>query len=91
MKFTYLQHIPYRHLPEDLANRSPESVVTTSYFGVTEPRLVHADVRAGLDKAMHAVRAGFDAVALIEHGRSCYDTDPNPDLGCRRSGLPDRR
>jgi alkanesulfonate monooxygenase SsuD/methylene tetrahydromethanopterin reductase-like flavin-dependent oxidoreductase (luciferase family) len=81
MKFTYLQHTPYRHLPEDLADRFPESVVTTPYFGVAEPRLVHADVRAGLDEAMHAVRGGFDAVALTECGQGSYDVDPNPDLG----------
>ena len=81
MKFTYLQHLPYRHLPEDFADRYPESVVTTPYFGVAGPKLVHADIRAGLDEAMHAVRAGFDAVALTEHGQSSYDMDPNPDLG----------
>ena len=50
MRFIYLQHIPYRHLSEDFAARFPESVVTTPYFGVAEPRLVHADIRAGLDE-----------------------------------------
>ena len=42
---------------------------------------MHADIRAGLDEAMHAARAGFDAVGLTEHGQSSYDMDPNPDLG----------
>ena len=81
MRFIYLQHIPYRHLSEDFATRFPESVVTTPYFGVAEPTLVHADIRAGLDESMHAARAGFDAVGLTEHGQSSYDMDPNPDLG----------
>jgi alkanesulfonate monooxygenase SsuD/methylene tetrahydromethanopterin reductase-like flavin-dependent oxidoreductase (luciferase family) len=81
VKFTYLQHIPYRHLPEDFAHRFPESVVTIPYFGVAEPRLVHADIRAALDESMHAARAGFDAVALTEHGQSSHDMNPNPDLG----------
>ena len=81
MRFIYLQHIPYRHLSEDFATRFPESVITTPYFGVAEPRLVHADIRAGLDESMHAARAGFDAVGLTEHGQSSYDMDPNPDLG----------
>ena len=81
MRFIYLQHIPYRHLSEDFATRFPESVRTTPYFGVVEPRLVHADIRAGLDESMHAARAGFDAVGLTEHGQSSYDMDPNPDLG----------
>ena len=60
MRFIYLQHIPYRHLSEGFTARFPESVVTTPYFEVTEPTLVHADIRAGLDEAMHAARAGFD-------------------------------
>ena len=81
MRFIYLQHIPYRHLPEDFAVRFPESVVTTPYFEVAERSLTHADIRAGLDEAMHAARAGFDAVGLTEHGQSSYDMDPNPDLG----------
>ena len=37
MRFIYLQHIPYRHLPEDFAARFPESVITTPYFDVAEP------------------------------------------------------
>ncbi len=81
MKFTYLQHISYRHLPDDFATRFPESVVTTPYFGLAEPSLVHADIRSGLDEAMYAARAGFDAVALTEHGQSSYDMSPDPDLG----------
>ena len=81
MRFIYLQHIPYRHLPGDFAARFPESVITTPYFDIAEPRLVHADIRAALDEAMHAARSGFDAVGLTEHGQASYDMDPNPDLG----------
>jgi alkanesulfonate monooxygenase SsuD/methylene tetrahydromethanopterin reductase-like flavin-dependent oxidoreductase (luciferase family) len=80
VKFTYLQHIPHRYLPDDLAARCPEPVADTPYFGAAGPRLVHGDIRVALDEAMHAVRAGFDAIALTEHRRSCHDTDPNPDL-----------
>jgi alkanesulfonate monooxygenase SsuD/methylene tetrahydromethanopterin reductase-like flavin-dependent oxidoreductase (luciferase family) len=81
VRFTYLQYIPHRYLPDDLAPRYPEPVANTPYFGMAGPMLVHGDIRVALDEAMHAVRAGFDAVALTEHGRSCYDVDPNPDLG----------
>ena len=38
MRFIYLQHIPYRHLPGDFAARFPESVITTPYFDIAEPR-----------------------------------------------------
>ena len=82
MRFIYLQHIPYRHLPGDFAARFPESVVTTPVFrGRGAHGTVHADIRAALDETMHAARAGFDAVGLTEHGQSSYDMDPNPDLG----------
>jgi alkanesulfonate monooxygenase SsuD/methylene tetrahydromethanopterin reductase-like flavin-dependent oxidoreductase (luciferase family) len=82
MKVTYSQHIPYRHLPEDFASRYQESVVTNPYFELVDPKLVHEDIRSALDEAMYAARAGFDAVAMNEHGQSSYDMNPNPDLGC---------
>ena len=84
MRFIYLQHIPYRHLSEGFAARFPESVVTTPYFEVAEPTLVHADIRAGLDEAMHPARAGFDAVGLTEHGQTPTTWTRTPTLARRR-------
>jgi alkanesulfonate monooxygenase SsuD/methylene tetrahydromethanopterin reductase-like flavin-dependent oxidoreductase (luciferase family) len=55
--------------------------VTNPYFELVDPKLVHADMRSALDEAMHAARAGFDAVAMTEHSQSSYDMSPNPDLG----------
>ncbi|HEY1970167.1 MAG TPA: LLM class flavin-dependent oxidoreductase [Pseudonocardia sp.] len=81
MKVIYTQHIPYRHLPEDFISRYREPVVTNPYYELVDPDLVHADIRASLDEAMHAARAGFDAVATSEHGGSSYDMNPNPGLG----------
>lgn len=81
MKLTYVQHLPYRHLPEDFAHRYAESVVTTPFHELVDRSLLHADLRDALDESMHAARAGFDAVALQEHGGSSYDINPNPDLG----------
>ncbi|MCU1649416.1 MAG: flavin-dependent oxidoreductase, partial [Pseudonocardia sp.] len=81
MKVTYIHHYPYRHLPEDFASRYAESVVTNPYFELVDPKLVQEDLRSALDEAMYAARAGFDALALTEHGQSSYDMNPNPDLG----------
>lgn len=77
MRFTYLQHIPYRDFREDFATRVPETIVSTTYFGLVEPDLVHADLWASIDELLYAARAGFEAVGLTEHGQSAYDMDPN--------------
>ena len=80
MKVTYIHHIPYRHLPDDFRQMEAESVVTNSYPELVDPKLAQADLRNALDEAMHAARAGFDAVAMTEHSQSSYDMQPNPDL-----------
>ncbi|AWK70293.1 LLM class flavin-dependent oxidoreductase [Rhodococcus oxybenzonivorans] len=81
MKLTYIQHLPYRHLPDDFADRHVESVVTNSFHELVDRDLMHTDLRGALDESMHAARAGFDAVGMTEHGSSSYDINPNPDLG----------
>ena len=80
MKVTYFQQVPYRDLPDDFEKRYAESVITTPYFEVTEPAKVHDSFRQALDETMHAARAGFDAVAVTEHGQSSYDMAPNPNI-----------
>ncbi|MDG4668115.1 LLM class flavin-dependent oxidoreductase [Mycobacterium sp. 236(2023)] len=81
MRFTYAQHFPYRHFGDDFEEQAAEAVVSTPYFGLVDPQSAHADLRAGFEELIHAARAGFDAVALTEHGQSAYDMSPNPDLG----------
>jgi alkanesulfonate monooxygenase SsuD/methylene tetrahydromethanopterin reductase-like flavin-dependent oxidoreductase (luciferase family) len=80
MKVTYFQQVPYRELPDDFEKRYAESVITTPYFELTEPVTVHDSFRQALDETMHAARAGFDAVAITEHGQSSYDMSPNPNI-----------
>ncbi|GAA5119396.1 LLM class flavin-dependent oxidoreductase [Haloechinothrix salitolerans] len=79
MKVTYFQQVPYRHLPSDFQHHH-ESVVTTPYHQLTEPDLVHHAYRDAFAEMAHAARAGFDAIAITEHGQSCYDMAPNPNL-----------
>jgi alkanesulfonate monooxygenase SsuD/methylene tetrahydromethanopterin reductase-like flavin-dependent oxidoreductase (luciferase family) len=80
MKVTYFQQVPYRELPDDFEKRYAESVITTPYFELTEPAKVHGAFRSALDEIMHAARAGFDAIAITEHGQSSYDMAPNPNI-----------
>lgn len=80
MKLTYVQQFTYRDLPDDFAQRYPESVVTNPYYELVDPQKVRVAFRNGLDEMMHAARAGFDAVAVTEHGQANYDMSPNPDL-----------
>ncbi|GAA3742071.1 LLM class flavin-dependent oxidoreductase [Salinactinospora qingdaonensis] len=79
MKVSYFQQVPYRHLPPDFQHQH-ESVVTTPYHGLVEPELVHTAFRDALSEITHAARAGFDAIAITEHGQSSYDMAPNPNL-----------
>lgn len=80
MKVSYFQQVPYRHLPDDFEQRYAESVITTPYFEVTERDGVRDAFRHSMDEMMHAARAGFDAIALTEHGQSSYDMAPNPNI-----------
>lgn len=80
MKITYIQQFTYRDFPDDLGDGFPESVVTPSYHDLVDPQKVRSAFRNGLDEMMHAARAGFDAVAVTEHGHCTYDMSPNPDL-----------
>lgn len=79
MKVSYFQQIPYRHLPADF-EQNHESVCSTPYHGLVEPERVREAFRDALDEMMHAARAGFDGLAITEHGQSSYDMSPNPDL-----------
>jgi alkanesulfonate monooxygenase SsuD/methylene tetrahydromethanopterin reductase-like flavin-dependent oxidoreductase (luciferase family) len=80
MKVTYVQQFTYRDFTEDFPQRYSESVVTVPYHDVADPEKVRASFRNGLAEMMHAARAGFDAVAVTEHGQATYDMSPNPDL-----------
>lgn len=79
MKVSLFQQVPYRHLPHDFETRY-ESSVTTPYAELVDPEQAHADYRHSLDELLRAARAGFDGVAVTEHGQSSYDMAPNPDL-----------
>ncbi|MEZ5264758.1 MAG: LLM class flavin-dependent oxidoreductase [Acidimicrobiales bacterium] len=80
MRFTYVQQFTYRDFPPDFPQRFPESVVTIPYHELVDPQRVRGAFRNGLDEMLHAARAGFDAVAVTEHGHCTYDMSPNPDL-----------
>lgn len=79
MKISYFQQVPYRTLPDDFLQHN-ESVVTTPYHPLTTAQGVKSAYRDALDEMLYAARAGFDGLAITEHGQSSYDMMPNPDL-----------
>ena len=78
MKISLFEQAPYRYLPADFEERF-ESVCSTPYSLVTADG-VYASMRDFMDELMLGARAGFDAIAVTEHGQSSYDMVPNPDL-----------
>jgi alkanesulfonate monooxygenase SsuD/methylene tetrahydromethanopterin reductase-like flavin-dependent oxidoreductase (luciferase family) len=79
MKVSLFQQSPYRHLPPGFETRH-DSVVTTPYFELVEPELVHADLTASIAEMHHAARMGLDGVFVTEHSQSSYDMAPKPTL-----------
>ena len=79
MKVLSFQQLPYRHLPDDFASKH-DSIVTTPYFDLVDPKLMHRDHNHYLDEMLHAARCGFDGIATTEHGQAAYDVLPNPNL-----------
>lgn len=80
MKVNYFQQVPYRNFPADFVQKY-ESAVTTPY-DLTTSDGVRTAYRNALDEMLYAARAGFDGLAITEHGQSSYDMMPNPDLFC---------
>ncbi|KWX01509.1 Flavin-dependent oxidoreductase [Carbonactinospora thermoautotrophica] len=79
MKITLFEQAPYRYLPPDFEQRY-ESVCSTPYFPLVTSDGVYSSIRDFMDELMLGARAGFDGVAVTEHGQSSYDMMPNPDL-----------
>ena len=78
MKISLFEQAPYRYLPADFEQHY-ESVCSTPY-ALTNPDGVYSSIRDFMDELMLGARAGFDGVAITEHGQSSYDMVPNPDL-----------
>jgi alkanesulfonate monooxygenase SsuD/methylene tetrahydromethanopterin reductase-like flavin-dependent oxidoreductase (luciferase family) len=78
MKITLFGQAPYRFLPPDFELQY-SSVCSTPYSLVTREG-VYSSMRDFLDELMTGVRAGFDGVAMTEHGQSSFDMMPNPNL-----------
>lgn len=78
MKITLFEQAPYRYLADDFEAHN-ESVCSTSYSHTTRDG-VYSSMRDFMDELMLAARAGFDGLAVTEHGQSSYDMMPNPDL-----------
>jgi alkanesulfonate monooxygenase SsuD/methylene tetrahydromethanopterin reductase-like flavin-dependent oxidoreductase (luciferase family) len=78
MKITLFEQAPYRLLPPDF-EQNYDSVCDTPYSLTTRDG-VYAALRDFIDELLTGARAGFDGIALTEHGQSTFDLMPNPDV-----------
>jgi alkanesulfonate monooxygenase SsuD/methylene tetrahydromethanopterin reductase-like flavin-dependent oxidoreductase (luciferase family) len=74
------QQAPYRFMPEGFEDTGVPSVVSTPYSRLVEPARVFDSYAWFMDELLAALRAGFDGVAVTEHGQTSYDMTPNPNL-----------
>jgi alkanesulfonate monooxygenase SsuD/methylene tetrahydromethanopterin reductase-like flavin-dependent oxidoreductase (luciferase family) len=80
MKVSVFQQAPYRFMPAGFEDRGIPSVVKTPYTELVEPEGLFDSYRWFMDELLSAVRAGYDGVAVTEHGQTSYDMTPNPNL-----------
>ena len=79
MKVCALIQTPYRELPPDFESRYA-SAVTPPLWELASPEKVRQCYVWTLDELTAAARAGFDGIAMTEHGQNVYDMMPNPNL-----------
>jgi alkanesulfonate monooxygenase SsuD/methylene tetrahydromethanopterin reductase-like flavin-dependent oxidoreductase (luciferase family) len=80
MKVSMFQQAPYRFMPAGFEDGGVPSVVSTPYEQLVEPGHLFDSYAWFMDELLAALRAGFDGVAVTEHGQTSYDMTPNPNL-----------
>jgi alkanesulfonate monooxygenase SsuD/methylene tetrahydromethanopterin reductase-like flavin-dependent oxidoreductase (luciferase family) len=80
MKVSLFQQAPYRFMPDGFEDRGTPSVVSTPYEELVDRTKLFDSYRWFVDELLAALRAGFDGVAVTEHGQTSYDMVPNPNL-----------
>ena len=80
MKVSLFQQAPYRFMPEGFEARGEPSVVSVPYEELVDPPRLFDSYRWYVDELLAGLRAGFDGVAVTEHGQTSYDMTPNPNL-----------
>jgi alkanesulfonate monooxygenase SsuD/methylene tetrahydromethanopterin reductase-like flavin-dependent oxidoreductase (luciferase family) len=80
MKVSLFQQAPYRFMPAGFEERGQPSVVSTPYEELVDRGRLFDSYRWFVDELLAGLRAGFDGVAVTEHGQTSYDMTPNPNL-----------
>jgi alkanesulfonate monooxygenase SsuD/methylene tetrahydromethanopterin reductase-like flavin-dependent oxidoreductase (luciferase family) len=78
MKLILFEQAPYRYLPLNFEEHY-SSVCNTPYSLTTKDG-VYSSVRDFVDELLAGARAGFDGIAVTEHGQTSWDMMPNPDV-----------
>jgi alkanesulfonate monooxygenase SsuD/methylene tetrahydromethanopterin reductase-like flavin-dependent oxidoreductase (luciferase family) len=79
MKSHFFHLMPYKHLPEDFAQRH-RSVWVDVPASLYDPMKGHANYNEYLDELEYADQAGFDGVCVNEHHSNAYGMMPSPNL-----------
>jgi hypothetical protein len=79
MKVNLFQQAPYRFMPAGFEDSGIPSVVKAPYAELVEPGRCSTRT-GGSSTSCSLVCAGFDGVAVTEHGQTSYDMMPNPNL-----------
>jgi alkanesulfonate monooxygenase SsuD/methylene tetrahydromethanopterin reductase-like flavin-dependent oxidoreductase (luciferase family) len=80
MKVSLFQQAPYRFMPAGFEERGEPSVFSTPFGEFVERERLFDSYRWYVDELLAGIRAGFDGVAVTEHGQTSYDMTPNPNL-----------
>jgi alkanesulfonate monooxygenase SsuD/methylene tetrahydromethanopterin reductase-like flavin-dependent oxidoreductase (luciferase family) len=80
MKVSLFQQAPYRFMPEGFETRGEPSVVSVPYEELVDRSRLFDSYRWYVEEMLAALRAGFDGIAVTEHGQTSYDMTPNPNL-----------
>jgi len=79
MKRHFFHLMPYKHLPQDFAERYP-SVWVDVPSQLYDPVKGFALYNEYLDELEHADQAGFDGLCVNEHHSNAYSLMPSPNL-----------
>lgn len=79
MKFTFVNIMPYRYLPEDFVDKYESSWITVPSH-LYDAKKGHQIFNEYISQYEFAIDAGFDAIGFNEHHGNAYGLDNSPNI-----------
>ena len=79
MKFTFVNVMPYRYLPEDFVDNYESSWITVPSH-LYDAKKGHQIFNEYISQYEFAIDAGFDAIGFNEHHGNAYGLDNSPNI-----------